>query len=122
MNIEPEQLQKAVGEGLRKVRLARDLTRAQAAELVGIDENVYERLEHGQVMPTAYTLMRAAASLQLSADELLGLPTRRGSSRGGSLEVDPQDKWAQVSALLVTWSAEELRKLLQVLRVLQTPE
>jgi transcriptional regulator with XRE-family HTH domain len=57
---------------LRQLREARGLTQAQAAKLAGLPRPTWTTLESGAANPTIQVLLRAAAALQVSLEELLG--------------------------------------------------
>ncbi len=56
---------------LRQLRAARGLTQAQAAKLASVPRPTWTTLESGSANPTIQVLLRAAAALQLSLEELL---------------------------------------------------
>ncbi|HEY8122259.1 MAG TPA: XRE family transcriptional regulator [Myxococcota bacterium] len=57
---------------LRQLREARGFTQAQAAKLAGLPRPTWTTLESGSANPTLQVLLRAAAALQISLEELLG--------------------------------------------------
>ncbi len=71
-------------EELRAARRALGWTQAELAEHVGIAVEVCGRLERGRTLPRADTLVRLAAALRVTTDELLGI------SKGGQ----PTDRTA----------------------------
>ena len=74
---------------LRKAREERGLTQAEVSELAGLAVEAYGRLERGQVLPRAATLVSLSLVLQMTTDSLLGLtanaggPPQRFPSRSG---------------------------------------
>ena len=66
----PEELQQALGERLRRLRLRRDLDQLQAAAKAGISEKALRNLEAGRGS-TVETLLRVLKAL----DALSGLDT-----------------------------------------------
>ena len=63
---------------LRQLRDARGLTQAQAARLAGLPRPTWTTLESGSANPTLGVLVRAAAALHLSIEELIGPPRATG--------------------------------------------
>ncbi len=63
---------------LRQLRDARGLTQAQAAKLAGLPRPTWTSLESGSANPTVKVLLRAAAALQISLEELLAPPREAG--------------------------------------------
>ena len=63
---------------LRRLRGIRGLTQAQAARLAGLPRPTWATLESGSANPTLAVLMRAAAALQISIEELIGPPRPTG--------------------------------------------
>lgn len=62
---------------LRAARRTRGWTQAELAERAGIAVEVCGRLERGQVLPRADTLVRLAVELGVSTDALLGIASPR---------------------------------------------
>ncbi len=113
--LEPEQLQQALGEVARKAREHLGLTQAQVARQAGIAPNVYGRIERGGMMPAVPTLRKLARALGLSADALLVL--RPAAPPGGDLGPE----LLQLVSMLRGWSPTELKRLIRVLKVLESP-
>ena len=65
-----EQL-KQIGERLRGLRDVLDLTAEEVAETCGIDVDVYEKIERGEVDITISKLMKIARKYGVSAEELM---------------------------------------------------
>jgi transcriptional regulator with XRE-family HTH domain len=66
-----------LGQRLRKVRRAKDLTQEQLQKLSGINAITISRLEHGTAEHAyARTVRDLAQALQVSTDYLLGLSER----------------------------------------------
>ncbi len=63
---------------LRLLRESRGLTQAQAAKLAGLPRPTWTTLESGSANPTLNVLLRAAAALQVSLEELVGPPREAG--------------------------------------------
>ncbi len=66
-----QELQTLVGNNLRVARLARNLTREELAEKVGISTTFYANLECGNKMMSIITLQKLSEALCVSADALL---------------------------------------------------
>jgi transcriptional regulator with XRE-family HTH domain len=67
-----------LAENLRALRETRGLTQAQAAQLAALPRPTWTTLESGGANPTLAVLLRAAAALQVSLEELLGPPRATG--------------------------------------------
>lgn len=78
---------------LRAARQARQWTQAELAERVGIAVEVCGRLERGVALPRADTLVRLAAALGVSADDLLGLKAQGATVAPQTAE--PSAEYAQ---------------------------
>ena len=63
------------GQRLRAAREAKGWTQEQLAGYSGIRTPEISRLERGRRMPMATTLYKLCWALEVSSDELLGLPT-----------------------------------------------
>jgi len=62
-----------IGKAARKARLRKGLTQADVAERVKLTDEVYGRLERGDMTPSTPTLAKLSAVLGIRADVLLGL-------------------------------------------------
>lgn len=58
---------------LRIAREAKNLTQAQAGELLGMDQRQISRYEQGKQDPSATKIIEFCKAYQISADWLLGL-------------------------------------------------
>jgi transcriptional regulator with XRE-family HTH domain len=63
-----------LGENVRRLREARDLSQQRMAELSGIPRPTWASLESGAANPTLSVLTRAATALNVSIEELLSTP------------------------------------------------
>jgi len=63
---------------LRQLRDARGLTQAQAAKLAGLPRPTWTTLESGSANPTVNVLVRVAAALHVSIEELLAAQRATG--------------------------------------------
>jgi transcriptional regulator with XRE-family HTH domain len=61
-----------MGRRLKKLREARDLSRAELAERAGISREYVRKLEAGRQDPTVGTLQKIARALRVSVTDLLG--------------------------------------------------
>lgn len=62
-----------IGKAAREARSQKGLTQADVAERVKLTDEVYGRLERGDMLPSAPTLIKLSAALGVSADVLMGL-------------------------------------------------
>lgn len=63
-----------IGEKIRKLRIEKNLTQKQLAEMAGIAEITVRQYESGKRMPKLIPLLGIADALQVSAYELEGIP------------------------------------------------
>ena len=63
-----------LGDNLRQLRAVRGLTQARVADAAGLPRPTYANLETGAANPTLSVLVRVAAALQVSLEELLSPP------------------------------------------------
>lgn len=76
----PSALAAVFGRNLRAQRERIGLTQAEVAREVGLAVEAYGRLERGQALPRAQTLVAIAGLLETSTDALLGLTEGKRSS------------------------------------------
>ena len=69
----PESWRWQLAQRIEDCRRSSGLTLAGAAALSGCSRGLWSKIESGQRSPGAYTLMRMAHALKVSADYLLGL-------------------------------------------------
>src|SRR6218665_186368 len=62
-----------IGKAAREARLQKGLTQADVAERVKLTNEVYGRLERGDMLPSAPTLIKLSITLGVSADVMMGL-------------------------------------------------
>jgi len=62
-----------IGKAAREARLRKKLTQADVAERVKLTDEVYGRIERGDMTPSTPTLIKLCTVLGLRADVLLGL-------------------------------------------------
>lgn len=80
MNNKDEQLFKLLGARITQARKEQQLTQTQLAEQLGIAQQTMAHYEGGKLKVSAAQL---AQILNLSLDELLGLPVSRSSGKRG---------------------------------------
>jgi transcriptional regulator with XRE-family HTH domain len=83
-----DELRVTMGRRARAARMRREMTQADAAELIGIATEVYGRLERGKMLPSVETLRKVSIVLGVSANELLGLPGDDAESIRQPLSLD----------------------------------
>lgn len=71
-----EQTAENLARNLRALREARGLSQQQMAQLAGVPRATWSNLEAGGGNPTLAVLLRVAASVQTTLEELLGAPQR----------------------------------------------
>jgi transcriptional regulator with XRE-family HTH domain len=82
MNTRDEQFFREMGARISLARKALQLTQQQLAEQLGIAQRTMAHYEGGRLKVSASLLPQLAQILNLSLDELLGLPARRTAKRG----------------------------------------
>lgn len=65
-----------LGAAAHSARVRAELTQAEVARRVGIQMEVYGRIERGEMFPSVPTLRRLCVALEIGSDELLGLGSR----------------------------------------------
>jgi transcriptional regulator with XRE-family HTH domain len=73
----PTEGEKARGMRLKELRQRRHLTQEKLAQAVGVGLNTIRKWERGDRTPGLYLAMRLALALDVSLDELAGMPPRR---------------------------------------------
>lgn len=66
-----EILQKIIGQSIRFKRTEQKLTIAKLASITNLDDKHLGRLERGEKLPNAKTLIKLQIALNLSSDELI---------------------------------------------------
>ena len=91
MNTKDEQFFKQLGARIAQARKEQQLTQTQMAEQLGIAQQTMALYEGGKLKVSAALLPQLAQILNLSLDELLGLPApRRSSKRGPASRLEQQ--------------------------------
>ncbi|ULL01234.1 helix-turn-helix transcriptional regulator [Bradyrhizobium sp. I71] len=73
----PEDVRKLVGDNVKRLRLAANLTQAELAERVGVDRAYISGLEQGQRNPTVVSLWHVAKALSAPLWQIFDEPRRR---------------------------------------------
>jgi transcriptional regulator with XRE-family HTH domain len=71
-SVSPADVPSRLAANLRQLRESRGLTQQQAAKLAGLPRPTWATLESGSANPTLAVVLRAAAALQVSVEELIG--------------------------------------------------
>ncbi len=69
-----------LGSVAHAARQRAGLTQAEVARRVGVQLEVYGRIERGEMFPSVPTLRRICVALEIPSDELLGLDAPQSSS------------------------------------------
>ena len=87
------------GERIAQLRRAAGLSQEQLAEALEVSRQAVSKWETGQALPDTDRIARLCALFSVSADELLGLPTRQ-STQGTSAPAQPDgaQRLAQAAA------------------------
>ena len=109
-----ETLGKKVGIAVRKARVRRGWSQADAAEQIGISVEFYARIERGRTMPSVPTLVAMADALQVTADELLG---RAGPARRAVVIAEATSKDVRLLMRRVRGASPKTVRLLNLLAV-----
>lgn len=73
-----------IARNIKQLREVRGLTQQRLADLSGVPRATWAHLESGSANPTLSVLIKAAATLQVSLDELIGPPRATGQFFKGS--------------------------------------
>jgi len=90
MNSRDEQFFRELGARVALARKEQQLTQQQLAEKLGIAQQTMAHYEGGRLKISASLLPLLAQILNLSLDELLGLPARRTAKRGPASRLEQQ--------------------------------
>ncbi|SFN22814.1 DNA-binding transcriptional regulator, XRE-family HTH domain [Izhakiella capsodis] len=90
MNTRDEHFFREMGARIALARKALQLTQQQLAEQLGIAQQTMAHYEGGRLKVSASLLPQLAQILNLSLDELLGLPVRRATKRGPASRLEQQ--------------------------------
>jgi transcriptional regulator with XRE-family HTH domain len=61
---------KKLGNNLKAIRTAKNITQSELAELLGVDKSFVSNIENGKNNPTLSTIASLAKALKVSVDEL----------------------------------------------------
>jgi transcriptional regulator with XRE-family HTH domain len=97
-----------------------DLTQTAFAKKLGIPQNTYHRYEKGERVPDIKALTKISKSLNVSADELLGLadlkhlPARNGYLSNGQSTFDTKDATIAKQAETIVNLTRSLKKIIEL--------
>ncbi len=60
-----------IGEKLRNIREEKGFSQKEVAELMGVAQTQYGRLENGKTVPTIATLTKAAKALKVNLEDII---------------------------------------------------
>ena len=112
-------LAERIGSRARACREAAKLTQADVAERVGLQVEVYGRLERGKMLPSVPTLTRLGYVLGVSHDVLLGLAEERQGSAAGSIDDGLSPELRRLLRSIRKLDREQLRLFVMLTNALQ---
>ena len=78
----------SIGKRLSRFRKERGYTQRELAKKIGITHNLVSDYETGRLMPNGEMVVRFALTLNVTADEILGLkPGKRQAGKNPSLKI-----------------------------------
>ena len=83
----PEAQARLIAQQLKTLRKKRGITQAQLAEKIGLTQNAIASYETGRINLVDVTLFDLAETLNASADELLGMKTKKIATKNMSLRL-----------------------------------
>jgi len=83
----PEAQARLIAQQLKILRKKRGITQAQLAEKVGLTQNAIASYETGRINLVDVTLFDLVETLNASADELLGMKTKKVATQNMSLRL-----------------------------------
>ena len=108
LGVDLSEVSKNIGERVRRFRMARSLTQADAAKRAKVSIQTWSRLERGAAQNhTLETLAAIAAALEVGVDELFVPPQREADTVG-----------AQIAAIVANLDAAGQASLLAAFRAL----
>ncbi|HEX8822754.1 MAG TPA: helix-turn-helix transcriptional regulator [Archangium sp.] len=107
-----------LGGAALAARTRAGLTQADVARRVGVQLEVYGRIERGEVFPSVPTLRRLCVTLAIGSDELLGLEGALESRR----EVGGARALRQLASAARGLSVSQLRLLHRLAESFEPPE
>lgn len=93
-------LQLTLGKAAREARRALGLTQEKVAERLGVSVEFYGRVERGAAWPSMEVLANMVSALEVSADALLGIETRRAPEPAPLAQEDDSPEIRELMALL----------------------
>ena len=63
----------SISERLKPLRMQKGMTQKETAELLGVTERHYQKIEYGEINISATTIIILSKQFEVSADYLLGL-------------------------------------------------
>ena len=108
------ELARQIGSRARHARLSLKKTQADIAEAVDLVTEVYGRLERGDMLPSVPTLVRIAAALKVTPNDLL-MGTARAVATTPSQRPQRTDLRLIIERLERVRSAAELRRVRNIL-------
>lgn len=90
MNTKDEQFFRELGARIALARKELQLTQQQLSEQLGVAQQTMAHYEGGRLKVSAALLPQLAQILNLSLDELLGLPSQRLAKRGPASRLEQQ--------------------------------
>lgn len=88
IDVDDEALLQTLARSLREVREQRGMTQAQVSDAIGIDQELYDRIERGQELPSLQVLYGLAIVLETSVTGILDQRLPDGSAIDGSSTTD----------------------------------
>lgn len=105
------------GGRLRAARAARRLTLEQLSQLAGVSKAMLSQIEQDKVNPTVAVMLKIAAALQVSMDELIDIPTRSNVIRIIPASEERYTFLAEPDCTIRTLSPLNLEKNIEFYRV-----
>jgi transcriptional regulator with XRE-family HTH domain len=99
------ELAQQIGRAARQARMRLKWTQADVAERIGIQTEVYGRVERGVMLPSTPTLLRLRTALGVTSDLLLGLAPETAGEKGNQAPTAARDE-----------TPPEVRRLLRSIR------
>ena len=117
----PTDVDRLVGENIRRLRIRRNLTLAQTAGELGISHQQLQKYETGANRLSAGTLYNAAAVLGVSIETLF-VDEDTGPARPGGRKATAMDKLRSEGTYWLgrAGSEQKLRQMVQVLKALSS--
>ena len=64
-------INKRLGENLKELRVTKNLSQSELADMVSVDKSYISNIENGKTNPTTLTLEKIATALKIEISELL---------------------------------------------------